>query len=87
MTLRFSATEVLRQLAVDGTIAQGPDGRWRSVSANAVERAAELGRLGQRRAIARRIGAGTPEEQTVVRLLGLLGRASPAHRRVDQITT
>ena len=74
----IAITEVLRRLAADGIIAPDPDGRWRPAAPNAVERAAELGRLGQRRAIARRIAGCTPDEQTVVRLLGLLGRASPA---------
>jgi DNA-binding SARP family transcriptional activator/tetratricopeptide (TPR) repeat protein len=74
----IAVTEVLRRLAADETIAPDPDGRWRPVAANAVERAAQLGQLGQRRAIARRIGRCTPDQQTVVRLLGLLGRASSA---------
>jgi DNA-binding SARP family transcriptional activator/tetratricopeptide (TPR) repeat protein len=74
----MAITEVLRRLAADEIIARDPDGRWRPAAPNAVERAAELGRLGQRRAIARRIAGCMPEERAVVRLLGLLGRASPA---------
>ena len=74
----IAVTEVLRRLAADGSIEPDPDGRWRPMAAAAVERAGELGRAGQQRAIARRIAGCTDEEQTAVRLLGLLGRATSA---------
>jgi DNA-binding SARP family transcriptional activator/tetratricopeptide (TPR) repeat protein len=58
----------------------GPDdaGRWRANGDGAVARAAELGRLGQRAAIARRAARFTGTTRRLLTLMSLLGRETPA---------
>jgi DNA-binding SARP family transcriptional activator len=70
--------EVLRALAGEGLIGRDVAGRWRGIEAAAVERAAQLGEHGQRRAIGARADRQPPEVRLVLDLLCLLAREAPA---------
>lgn len=69
-------TEVLRGLAGDGLVTRQPDGRWQSVTAEAVATARRLCRDGKHRAIAARADAQPPPARSVLDVLSLLGRES-----------
>lgn len=67
--------EVLRGLTDEGLIARGVDGRWRSTpEARPARRAAELGRQGQRHAIALRAAHMPPAPRQLLELISLLSR-------------
>jgi DNA-binding SARP family transcriptional activator len=71
----MAVTEVLRALYAEDLVErEAHAGRWRARSAGAPERARELGRAGQRRAIAARVAGHSAEAATVLCLLALLGR-------------
>ncbi|GAA0382577.1 hypothetical protein Acor_57360 [Acrocarpospora corrugata] len=75
----MAVAEVLRVLHAEGHIKPGRgDGRWRAGSPDAAGRARQVGRAGQRRAIANRAAAHDGPATTVLRLLALLGREAPA---------
>ncbi|HEY0816666.1 MAG TPA: BTAD domain-containing putative transcriptional regulator, partial [Pseudonocardia sp.] len=74
----FAIAEVLRELAVRGVVAPGPDGRWTARVASAAEQAAALGRAGQREAIGRRAARQSGLPAQVLALLALLAREVPA---------
>jgi DNA-binding SARP family transcriptional activator len=73
----MAVAEVLRALHGDGLIEADRTGRWRATSRDAAVRAGEIGRAGQRRAIANRVGGHDGAATTVLRLLALLGREAP----------
>ncbi|MBO3749858.1 AAA family ATPase [Streptosporangiaceae bacterium NEAU-GS5] len=71
----MAVAEVLRALHAEGVIE--PDraaGRWRATSPVTAERARQVGRAGQRRAIANRAAAHEGPATTVLQILALLGR-------------
>lgn len=73
----FAVAEVLRALAGAGALRR-VSGRWRSASPVTVTRAVELGRAGQRRAIARRAARYDGVAADVLALVALLAREVPA---------
>ena len=74
----FALAEVLRELAVRGAAAAGPDGRWQPRDATAVALAIEVGRQGQRRAVRRRAERETGVRAQVLALVALLARETTA---------
>ncbi|MFI7547580.1 AAA family ATPase [Actinoplanes sp. NPDC049599] len=75
----MAVAEVLRLLHSEGLLDQADaGGRWRATSPEAVRRARQAGRAGQRRAIENRAAAHAGQAATVLGLLALLGREVPA---------
>ena len=74
----FAVAEVLRELVVRGAIERGPAGGWTPRSADAASVAADVGRAGQLRAVARRADRQDATATEVLRLLALLAREVPA---------
>jgi tetratricopeptide (TPR) repeat protein len=74
----FALAEVLRELAVRGAAAAGPDGRWQPRDATAVALAIDVGRQGQRRAVRRRAERETGVRAQVLALVALLARETTA---------
>ncbi|WP_345137965.1 tetratricopeptide repeat protein [Dactylosporangium darangshiense] len=74
----MAVAEVLRVLHAEGLAAPARgDGRWRSTAASAADRARQVGRSGQRRAIAERVLVHEGPAADLLRLLALLGREAP----------
>ena len=74
----LAVTEVLRALAREGLLTWAADGRWRAAEPAAAERAAELGRQGQRTAIQMRADRARPDARRVLDVLALAARELPA---------
>ena len=70
----LAVSEVLHALRREGLVSPDNDGYWRPVSATAAHRAEELGALGQRAGIARRIDRHTGQAALALDLLALAGR-------------
>jgi tetratricopeptide (TPR) repeat protein len=70
--------ETIRRLSADGLIEATVDGRWEPTGPQAAERARDIARSGQRRAIADRADREPKERKELLSLLALLGREAPA---------
>jgi DNA-binding SARP family transcriptional activator len=74
----LAVAEVLRGLEREGAAGCDAQGRWRLRTSEASSRAAELGALGQRRAIARRLDSHAGKATETLQLLALVARQVPA---------
>jgi DNA-binding SARP family transcriptional activator/tetratricopeptide (TPR) repeat protein len=74
----LAISEVIRALAVDGSIGRTPMGGWRVLTPHALDRAVELATAGQRRAIEARITDQSAAQQELLTLLSLIAREVPA---------
>ncbi|GEM_PF-532210 len=74
----LAVMEVLRALAREGAVARRGDGRWFGRGRQAVQRARQAARAGQRSAIILRAGRLPPDRREVLARLALLGREAPA---------
>jgi DNA-binding SARP family transcriptional activator len=74
----LAVAEVLRGLEREGAAGCDAQGRWRLRTSEASSRAAELGALGQRRAIARRLDSHAGNGIETLKLLALVARQVPA---------
>ncbi|HEX4433045.1 MAG TPA: BTAD domain-containing putative transcriptional regulator, partial [Frankiaceae bacterium] len=74
----LAVAEVLRGLEREGVAGCDAQGRWRLHSDEASARAVELGALGQRRAIARRLDSHDENALETLKLLALVARQVPA---------
>ncbi len=83
----IAVTEVVRRLAGEGVIIADRHGRWRQVTLGAIERAAELGRLGQQQAIAHRVAGCAAPGRAILQLLALLGREAAARTLAEALAT
>lgn len=79
----MAVTEVLRTLSAEGVVVVASDGHVGTRDPSAAERAAELARRGQRRAIASRVDRQSPRDQRVLELLALLAREGDARALAD----
>ena len=70
----IAVSEVLRALHREGLACPDNDGNWRPLAATAARRAAELGALGKRAGIARRVDRHTGLGARALHLLALAGR-------------
>ncbi len=85
----LAVAETVRSLSSEGVIELDGNGRWTPRGANSLERAREVARAGQRRAIQVRAGAQPPDRRRLLGFLALLGREVPARvlaraARLDQ---
>jgi DNA-binding SARP family transcriptional activator/class 3 adenylate cyclase len=74
----LAVAEVLHALARQGAVELDLEGRWRRRGDDAPDRARELARSGQRRAIAARAARQPSRRRQVLSLLALVGREVPA---------
>ena len=82
----MAVAEVVGTLVRTGVLRRGGPGRWAPATADARQHTRQAARAGQRRVILARAGAQPPDSQTVLRVLALLGRETPARllaRAVD----
>jgi DNA-binding SARP family transcriptional activator/class 3 adenylate cyclase len=74
----LAVAETIRSLSSQGVIELDASGRWVVRGTDALERAREVARTGQRRTIQARAGAQSPDRRRLLGLLALLGREVPA---------
>ena len=85
----LALAETMRSLSSEGFVELDGNGRWVPRGADSLERAREVARAGQRRAIQVRAGAQPPDRRRLLGFLALLGREVPARvlaraARLDQ---
>lgn len=74
----MAVAELMRELASQGAIEAGRDGRWTAASPDASALAREAARRGQRTTIEARVDRHAPARRELLALLALLGRPVPA---------
>jgi DNA-binding SARP family transcriptional activator len=74
----FAVAELLRELVARDAITAAPRGGWTVRAADVATLAVELGRAGQRRAVARRAARQTGKRGEVLAFVALLARETPA---------
>jgi DNA-binding SARP family transcriptional activator/class 3 adenylate cyclase/predicted negative regulator of RcsB-dependent stress response len=74
----LALVESIRRLNAERVIAPDVGGRWEVHRPDAAQRARDVARTGQRRAIAARVGAQPPDRRQLLSLLSLVGREAPA---------
>ncbi|MGY1711295.1 ATP-binding protein [Geodermatophilus sp. SYSU D00758] len=79
----FSVAEVLTALDAERLLRRVPGGRWSLPSDDALHRAEQLAREGQRRSVLTRVHRQAPDRRTLLALLALLGRETPASLLAD----
>ncbi|MFR9801270.1 BTAD domain-containing putative transcriptional regulator [Pseudonocardia sp. RS010] len=79
----FALAEVLTALETEGRVRRDRGGRWSPSSAEAPDRARQLAREGRRRSLLARVQRQDPGARTLLVLLALLGRHTPAGLLAD----
>ncbi len=74
----LAVSEVLRSLAGRRAVERNATGQWQGRTAEAVEWARKVARMGQRRAIQARAEREVPRRRQILALLALVGREAPA---------